>query len=433
MRVHSPVGRLRFRGLHHKGVIALNRGGGAAGCTGRPFFLGVGFLNRRTFFCAVGAAALCVPAVAYGFEPWTPAEISMSDLIKRWSVRTASVVPATSSAVVSNAVASELAWAGRAAPFLRVFGRWLGPLGVGLSLIQVLQMVSADNTLASITKKIGEFQPVSTYDEIIDKLGIGGTGYVEVSAGVFRSFWVTAEPSGFNIGKYAARGWNFVHQRNSPEPEPGKKAVVWEHASGSPAAAPAPSEPIADVVAKLKAMSSTVTIAAESVKTLGQAVLETAWDNLPENLKASFPDPRSHPVQTDDVDPDKWKLPVLTGDTPATRDTQLSDEAAVQPGSGSTDTFGDPPVKLPLPSLGDLPWPSWHIADAPPVAESCTDPTMTLPFSAFAWPGGSSLSDYSVVATGYCAAGRSLAVFVRPFVLAVVTLGCVISALTNKE
>lgn len=379
-----------------------------------------------------------LPGRAMAYAELKPFEFAFGNAIARWTGRISAIGTPANDNAVRIAVASELSWAGRAAPFLRVAGRYLGPVSAGLGLIAVLSVVTSDEYRASVTKYVSGLTGLTSYDQVIDALGIGGAGLVEQADHSFRTFWATAESYGYDLGKYLDKGWQFLHQRNSPEPAEGKKAILWEKpGNADPQPHTPPAEDFDAAKQKLAAMPPGTAIKPEDAAELVNKVLAKAREGLPEAQREGFPDPVAHPVTPADIDPQKWTVPVLAGDTAGYRDVDLGNDPATDadpdPTTDPGPNLGTPPVKSPIPTLGDLPWPDWHLADPPAVANVCADPSVTMGFSGLSWPGGATLSDYHVTATGYCAAGRSMAVFTRPFVLAVVTLGCVISALTNKE
>lgn len=389
-------------------------------------------LSRRSFL-ALGVAAATVPVVAHAQAApvLQPFEQALGNAIGRWTGRVAAVGVAANDNAVRVAVANELTWAGRAAPVLKTFGKYMGAVSVGLVLFEVAKYVVADTNLAGIFARNdnGGTMPAS-YDTIIGNTPRNGVVTYTTTGGAKRTFWVTWEHPPYASSKYLPT-WEFRNQRNSPDMDAfGDKGVVWERVDGASTVWVPPNQDYETVKAAVAAVDPATHIDAASAAGVLKQALTTARNALAD--KTGFPDPAIYPPTAADIDATLWTAPLLVGNTAADRDVNLGTSAQTGPDAGDdpgSQPFdpGPAPTPLAIPNLGDLPWPTWNLSPTPPVTASCSDPTLAIPFG-----GALGIPDQTLTATGWCSYGQSAAVFVRPFMLGVVTLGCVIIALRDK-
>lgn len=390
--------------------------------------------RRGLLFGAVAVSALAAGGTALGQAApvLQPYEQALGNAIGRWTGRVSAVGVAANDNAVRLAVANELSWAGRAAPVLKTFGKYMGAVSAGLVLFEVAKYVVADTSLATIFSRNDNAGTMpGSYATIIAAMPRDGVA-TYTSGSTTRTFRLTWELPPYSSTKYQPT-WNFVQQQNTPDMDAaGRKAVLWEKTNQQATTWVTPTRAYADVQAEVAALDPATHIDPATAAVVLKQALVTARNALAD--KTGFPDPAIYPPTSADIDPTLWTAPLLAGATAADRDPNLGTAASTGPGAGTgTDpgTQFDPgpvPTASPIPNLGDLPWPTWHIADAPPVAASCTDPTLDVALGSV----GFGLSDVTLTAGGWCNYGNAAAVFTRPFMLGAVTLGSIILALRDR-
>lgn len=297
-------------------------------------------LLQSLFACGVAAALPVVPTTAFaqaapvlkGFEQ------ALGNSIGRWTGRISAIGVAANDNAVRLAVTEQLVATGvaRGAPFLRVVGPFLGPLGRVLALAASAYLVA--DLVGSLARVVHPSDgSASDTESLIDQLGPGGFRVVDG-----QTWFVTKEPYGYSFGKYASKGFDFFYQRNSPEPEPGYKLVLWHHASASP-----PAVPIVEPDTAVEALSLEDrgrSLAPQSVADLVNSLLASAHAASP----TTVPDPALNPVTVADVDP--LTVGQLAEASDLSRDVALG-------GSSSGGDGGDGGEG----GEGGITWPSWPV------------------------------------------------------------------------
>lgn len=302
-------------------------------------------LDRRALLqsiCAVSVATVlpALPSRAHaqaapvlkGFEQ------ALGNSIGRWTGRITAIGVAANDNAVRAAVTEQLVATGvaRGAPFLRVVGPFLGPLGRVLALAASAYLVA--DLVGALARVVHPSDgSASDTEALIDQLGPGGFRVVDG-----QTWFVTKEAYGYSLTKYAAKGFEFFYQRNSPEPEPGYKLVLWHHAAASP-----PAVPLVDPDLAVEALSSedrARVVSPQSVADLVNSLLASAHAASP----ATVPDPALNPVTVADVDP--MTVGQFAEASDLSRDVSLG--AGSSGGDGGDGGDG---------GEGGITWPSWPV------------------------------------------------------------------------
>lgn len=383
-------------------------------------------VSRRAFLFGAVATAATVAAVgtAYGQAApvLKPFEQNLGNAIGRWTGRVEALGAAANDNAVRAAVTQRLSWLARGAPYVRALGKFAGPAGVVLSIAATAYLIANE----AGNGRFAQAKPGTAGDlqELADQLGQDGYRIFQDGSTIV----ATDEPYGYSTGKYASQGFEFYWQQNSPEPAPGHKRVLWRHPAPAQGQNPKvpwfPAEkPLADVAQQVEAAGQTnAGLEPASVVDALNKLLADAHAASP----STVPDPAQYPMTTADLGTDTWTPGVVLEGSATDRDPALGENTAPNPNPGPD--LGTPPTATPIPGLGELPWPDWHIADAPAVASSCTDPAIAMELSSL----GLGLDDVTIPASGFCQYGNAAAPFVRPFMLAATLLGCVLAAMRGE-
>lgn len=321
-------------------------------------------LDRRAFLqasSAVLAAALlqsvASPALAQAQPEFKGFEQALGNAIGRWTGRISAVGVAANDNAVRQAVSDELAavavsrGVARGAPFLRVIAPYFGPIGRVIGLASNAFLIA--DALGAFARVVKQSDGVaSDADGLIDQLGENG-----FRVGPDGSTWlVTAEPYGYSLTKYAASGFDFFFQRNSPEPKTGFKFVLWRRpsASGSGVPAPEPDEPVENLGSADRARE----VDPEDLAKLLNEILRNARARKPD----AVPDPVAHPVTPNDFLPESPSAPrpapVTVGHLAEATSLDRPPEVAPPPGGGGSGSGGDGGDGV----EGGITWPSWPVS-----------------------------------------------------------------------